>query len=143
MPASLYSLPCMHGTVARWQDGLRGYEATGPFYKTGQTGLHAYAQGNAMLRFIVLLCVCPAAMAGLWSPPIFAPSVAPDGTRTWQIIMDVSDIRKEDRALPASERDVKIASYFMGWKRFCDSGWEVTSSRVDKKRLIIDGRCKP
>lgn len=97
-----------------------------------------------MLRLIALLIAigCMPAMAGLLSPPLFEPMTAPDGARTWRITMDKGDVRKEDRALSPADRDAKISSSFMGWKQFCSGPWEITSSREEGKKLVIEGRCK-
>lgn len=95
-----------------------------------------------MLRFLVLIGVCAPALAGLWSPAYFGPRIAPDGSRTWLISIDTADIPEADRSLTQLERDTKIAAGFLGSTAFCPGPWEITGSRVEKKRLIIEGRCK-
>jgi hypothetical protein len=77
----------------------------------------------------------------MWSPPINDLRTNPDGTQVWTLSMDTSDLSKADRSLTQSDLDQKIVSSTLGWKGWCQKGWEITSSRVEKKRLIIEGRC--
>ena len=94
-----------------------------------------------MLRTLALLFVCTPAIAGMWSPPINDLRTNHDGTQVWTLSMDTSDLSKADRSLTQSDLDQKIVSSTLGWKGWCQKGWEITSSRVEKKRLIIEGRC--
>lgn len=102
--------------------------------------MYARPQMKYMERSLILAALlCSTANAGIWSPPLFEPTIQPDGTRTWKITMDLSDIRKEDRNKP--NRDEIIAGSFIAWKNFCDA-WEITSRRETKKKLFLEGRCK-
>ena len=98
-----------------------------------------------LLRLVAMLSFSAPVIAGLLTPAVFEPYIAQDGSRSWRIDMDVDDLqylRKEDRDLPVAQRNEKLAASFLGKERFCKDGWEITGSHTEKKRLIIEGRCK-
>ena len=96
---------------------------------------------NIYVRYIALLLLCGTASAGLLSPPIFTPVTHEDGSMTWSLSIALNDIQKADRQLSSDELNRKLAGIFTAHHKVCPKGWEVTDSRTEKKRLIIDGRC--
>lgn len=95
------------------------------------------------MRYIILLLFASPAFAGWLGPDFFpfVPVTHSDGSRTWTITYDLKTIPKSDMALPRAQRDEKLVGVELGFRKFCKSGWEITGSREEKKRLIIDGRC--
>lgn len=94
------------------------------------------------MRFAILMLLCAPAMAGLWSPSFFAPTTHADGTVTWLLNLDLRDYSKADRALPPEEFNLKAVGPYIAHHKVCPKGWEITSSRTEKRRLILEGRCK-
>jgi hypothetical protein len=80
-------------------------------------------------------------MAGLWTPPAFTPVRHADGSVTWTLSMDVKDIPKEHRSMPEKERNELYVGASIARTRICPNGWELTESRTENKRLILEGRC--
>lgn len=91
------------------------------------------------MRFIALLLICSVVNAGPWNPPQFIPVTHADGSQTWQIKILLSDLSKADRLAP--DRDNTIASRFLAHHKFCTSGWELTESSIEKKWLVLGGKC--
>lgn len=95
-----------------------------------------------MMRAVLVLAWLPvAAVAGIWSPPTFTPITHENGSMTWSLSIGLDDIQKADRKLPPDDLNRKLAGIFTAHHKVCPKGWEVTDSRTDKKRLIIEGRC--
>ncbi len=92
------------------------------------------------MRWIVI-AMSSLFVGGIWNPPVFIPVTHPDGSRTWTMSMAVSDFPKADRKLSADELSSRYTGGFMGHYRFCEKGWNVTASRIEKKTLIIEGVC--
>lgn len=93
------------------------------------------------VRYIALLLLCETASAGLLSPPLFTPVTHEDGSMTWSLSIALNDIQKDNKRLPPDELNRKLAGIFTAHHKVCPKGWQVTGSRTDKKRLIIEGRC--
>jgi hypothetical protein len=96
-----------------------------------------------VMRVLLLLCclVSGPALAGLWTPPVFTPIRHADGAVTWTFTMDVKDIPKEHRSMPEKQRNELYAGASIARTDLCPKGWELTSSRTENKRLILEGRC--
>jgi hypothetical protein len=93
------------------------------------------------MRILLLCLICTPAVAGLLTPPLFTPVRHADGAVTWTFSMDVKDIPKEHRSLSEKERNELYAGASIAKAELCPNGWEITSSRTDKARLSIEGRC--
>lgn len=95
------------------------------------------------MRYVILLMFIAPAYAGLFGPDVwpFVPVTHPDGSKTWTITYDLKSIPKADMALPKQERDIKLAGVELAFHKFCEGGWQITDSREEKKRLIIEGKC--
>jgi hypothetical protein len=100
------------------------------------------------MRAVFVLCwlLPTTALAGVFGPsvPPFVPVTHPDGSMTWTFTMDLSDLKylpKEDRQLAPSELHQKLVGATVAHHKVCPNGWEITDSRTDKKRLVIEGRC--
>lgn len=93
------------------------------------------------MRALLLCLFSVPAVAGLWSPPLFIPVTHPDGSMTWTLTYDRGDLPKDYRALSEEELSNRLAGTFTAHYRVCPNGWEITQSRTQKKRLIVDGRC--
>lgn len=99
-----------------------------------------------MMRALLLCWLPMTAFAGLFGPsvPPFVPITHADGSVTWTFSMDLSDmkyLRREDRVLAPDELHKKLVGASVAHHKVCPKGWQITDSRTDKKRLIIEGRC--
>lgn len=93
------------------------------------------------MRTLLVLCLLSACTAMAALPPVFTPFRHADGSVTWVFSMDVKHIPKEHRSMPEKERNQLYAGASIARADLCPKGWEITSSRTDRTRLIIEGRC--
>lgn len=90
----------------------------------------------------IIIAVASLFLGGIWDQPVFTPVTHADGSQTWTLSMSIKDFPKEDRALSAKELGKKYAGGVLGHYRFCEAGWTITSSRIEKSRLLLEGACQ-
>lgn len=97
--------------------------------------MRTHTRGAPWCRPIAALLSLLACTANAEPVSVFAPRILADGSREWSLMVSPPSVT--DEAWIARQ----IATH-IGQRTFCPAGWEIIERKVEKKQLIIEGRCK-